>query len=53
MIPVPISTRSVRAARYPTWLMASNVYASGTHTTSSPAFSSSTMRSTASRNPPA
>ena len=46
MIPVPISTRSVLAARKPTWLMASYEYASATHTTSRPAFSSSWTRVT-------
>ena len=51
-MPVPISTVSVLAARYPTWLMASKLYASGIHTTSRPAFSSATTRSTASWNPP-
>ena len=45
-MPVPISTRSVLAARYPIWLIASKLYASGTQTTSSPAASRSTTRRT-------
>ncbi len=51
-IPVPISTRSVIAARYPTCEMASKLYASATQTTSRPAFSRSTTRCAASLKPP-
>ena len=38
-IPDAISSRSVRAAMKPSWLTASKLYASGTDTMSSPAFS--------------
>ena len=52
-IPEAICIRSVLAARNPSWLTASKLYASGTNTMSSPARSKSASSSTVSAKPPA